>query len=528
MRLDAIRTYRYNVSVLEQMSYDEVTHIFVRINSGGTTLGSADLTLAQISSRWRGVTEDLDIFFRAMKRRSGDEIELDTGILIRTLSVMLSSRTRLNELFTGTRRDLTADELKAGWVRVKLGVQNAIDFLRHNCKIDRLSLLPTQYVLIPLAAYFDRFENLSPEQSRDLQRWVYMALIWSRYSGTSESSVDQDVAALSTPEPIAGMIRNIEDAVGRRPVTERELQNQRKNSPYMLMAYVLARYANAEDWFNGVQVGSGQLLEFHHIFPKDVLRDKYDLKAEARLIDQVANLAFLSQRANSRIRNKLPADYLPDIPKERLKAQSVPTDSALWTLETYETFVLERRKLLAMRINELLNTLSGQGRLWSAAPQEMLEARVNAIEHQMRDLIADCLVEARGAQAEELLPGDIRRGLKNRAAEYVQRNPSEAHKYDELAERLRLAQFSDYAKFILANWSLFQSVFGDEANFGRHNQAVVKARNAFAHNDSLSPADLMLAEAGLTWLEDSLSAALQLQEDAEDDEQDEEADSVAA
>jgi hypothetical protein len=63
------------------------------------------------------------------------------------------------------------------------------------------------------------------------------------------------------------MVQNIEDAVGRRPITERELQNQQKNSPIMVLTYVLARYAQADDWFNGIQVGGGQSLEFHHIFP---------------------------------------------------------------------------------------------------------------------------------------------------------------------------------------------------------------------------------------------------------------------
>jgi hypothetical protein len=109
----------------------------------------------------------------------------------------------------------------------------AISFLVHNCKIDRLALLPTNNVLIPLVAFFDRANGqVAGEDTRTLQRWVYMAMIWSRYSGTVETRLDQDVAALSKEQPIQNMIRNIEDVVGsRRPVTERELQDQRKILP---------------------------------------------------------------------------------------------------------------------------------------------------------------------------------------------------------------------------------------------------------------------------------------------------------
>jgi hypothetical protein len=136
-----------------------------------------------------------------------------------------------------------------------------------------------------------------------------------------ETAADQDVAALSKDLPIQQMIQNIEDKVGRRPVTERELREQRKNSPFMAMSYVLARNNQAQDWFNSVTIGGNQNLELHHIFPKEVLRESYDLRAHGRTVDQVANLAFLSRRANSRIRSKPPVEYLPSLDPHNLRAQ---------------------------------------------------------------------------------------------------------------------------------------------------------------------------------------------------------------
>ncbi len=521
-RLNNIKTYKYHVSVLEKLNYDEVTHIFVRINSGGTTLGSADLALAQISSRWRGVTQELSAYQDAVSKQ-GHGLELDTGILLRIMSVFLTGQTRLSDLFRGERQQITVTQLEGNWKSVKRALDEALAFLIGNCKIDRLDLLPTQYILIPLAAYFDRYgTRVTAQQARELQRWVYMALLWTRYSGSAETAADQDVAALSKVHPIQVMIQNIEDKVGRRPVTERELREQRKNSPFMLMAYVLVRSNHAQDWFNSVLIGSNQTLQIHHIFPKEVLRENYDLKADSRTVDQVANLAFLSQRANARIRSKPPFEYLPDVDPQNLRAQSVPLEPTLWTLEQFENFLLKRRTMLADAINQLLQSLTETPSLWPASDKQLLETRVDAIERQLRDLIGERLTENRGEHAWDLLPNDIRVAVSARVANYNRNNPFDTTKYDSFDSKLAMCQFSDYPKIIRINWVLFRDVFGDDANLTKHGKAVTDARNALKHNNELSRSDLALAEAGLVWLEECLRAAPS--GEAEGDEQNDDED----
>lgn len=505
-RLDNVKTYKYHVSVLEKLNYDEVTHIFVRINSGGTTLGSADLALAQISSRWRGVTQELSDYQNAHWKK-GNKLWIDTGILLRTLSVFLTGQTRLSQLFRGDRQQITVGELEAAWGDVKRAMDEAVAFLVGNCKMERLDLLPTQYVLIPLTAYFHRHgHEITARQARELQRWLYMALIWTRYSGSAETAADQDVAALAKDLPIQQMIQNIEDKVGRRPVTERELREQRKNSPFMVMSYVLARNNQAQDWFNSVTIGGNQNLELHHIFPKEVLRESYDLRADSRTVDQVANLAFLSRRANSRIRSKPPVEYLPSIDQHNLRAQYVPLEPSLWTLDRFEDFLLERRMLLADGINQLLQSLTEEPSLWPSSDIQMLETRVDVIERQLRDLIAERLEEARGEHALELLPAPIRSSLTERIAQKVRQNPFDAGRFDSLAGKLEACQFSDYPKIIRSNWSLFKDDFGDESLLTQHHKAVTEARNAIKHNNELSRSSRALAEAGLLWLEDCLRA----------------------
>ena len=98
-RLENIKQYQYHINVLVHMDYDEVTRIFVRTNSGGSKLSNADLALAQISSSWHGVTKEFEGYQAEFKKRSWG-LELDSGLLLRAMVVLLTNQTRFSRLFS--------------------------------------------------------------------------------------------------------------------------------------------------------------------------------------------------------------------------------------------------------------------------------------------------------------------------------------------------------------------------------------------------------------------------------------------
>lgn len=510
-QLDGIKKYTYHINVLSGLTYEEVTGIFVRINSGGTRLSNADLALAQISSRWRGVTEELDLF-QGEARKLG--WELDDSILLRVLSAMASNQATLSQFFkAGRSEELTEEKLREAWQRAKPAMRQAIHFIKQNCMIDRPSMLPTDYVIVPLAVFFDRHLQVTQQQARDLQRWLYTALIWARYSNSSETNLDQDIKALGDEQPIKRMIQNIEDKVGPgRRITEREMQDELSNSPFMVMAYVLARRNGAADWFHAVGIGEGQDLEYHHIFPKALLKNGYS----TRVVNQVANLAFLSQRANGKIAASQPATYLPTIELARLQAQYVPADSALWNLDRYEDFVRERRQLLANAINSLLASLMDEPAPWVSDMSKQLEARMGAAEQDLRELIALRLTANFGPRAwKRCVPSDIQDQVQQRIEQRIKRNPFEVDQYESLAQKLTHCNFGDYGKIIRSNWALFEDVFSDKTTFDRQMQATQDARNAFAHHRDLNEGEQQMAAGSLYWFEQCLRRAARSDEEME-------------
>ncbi len=502
-RLRGIREYRYRVIVLEEIAYDEVADIFVRINSGGTRLNNADLSLAQISSRWRGVSKELDDF---QQKAKGMGWELDDSILLRVLSAIATNQATLSQFFkAGRDEQLTETKLQEAWQRAKPAMTHAIQFIKQNCMIDRPDMLPTNYILVPLAVFFDRYHQVTQQQERALQRWLYMALLWSRYSTSSETNLDQDIKALGEEDPVGRMIQNIESKVGPgRRITERELQDELSNSPFMVMAYVLARRNSAKDWFHAINIGEGQDLEYHHIFPKALLRDRFS----GRVVNQVANLVFLSQRANARISASAPASYLPQIESVRLQTQYVPDNVALWGLDCYEDFVRERRTVLANAINDLLSSLMDEPAPWVSDTTKQIAARVGSVEQDLRGLIERRLIEHFGPYSwKQRVPDDIKRQVQHRVEQRIKNHPYEADMYESLAVKLSLCNFGDYGTIIKYNWDVFEDVFSNKAAFDRQMMAVQDGRNALAHARNMNEGEQHMAAGGLYWFEQCLRLA---------------------
>src|SRR5690606_10364541 len=96
-------------------------------------------------------------------------------------------------------------------------------------------------------------------------------------------------------------------------------------------------------------------LQFHHIFPKALLRRKGRAAREA---DDIANLAFISGKTNRQIGDREPTDYLSEFLEQgsvkAFQAQCIPCDRALLVSDAYESFLRERRRLVSERLNSFL------------------------------------------------------------------------------------------------------------------------------------------------------------------------------
>jgi len=353
-RLRGIRKYAYRMDVLERrLSYDEVTEIFVRVNSLGAKLRSSDLALAQITGKWRNSLKTFEAFQQQCGKTGFD---LDLGLYLKNLVVFTAGQSRF--LTVGNQR---LEALQAGWTESCRGMEFALNFLKNNAGIDSPALLSSSFMLIAIAYHgHKRNYELSPEESENLRYWVLVANAKGRYSrGSTETLLDQDLATLRDGGGAQEMIDRLRQQVGRLDIAPEELEGRNQRSALFKTMFLAFRAAGAKDWRSQVAIaldhsGSHHKLQFHHIFPKAVLKSGYT----GREADDIANLSFIAGKTNRQISDKAPKQYFPEmIQKSGLaafEAQCIPTEPSLLGIEGYKTFPQRRRAVVAQRLNQFL------------------------------------------------------------------------------------------------------------------------------------------------------------------------------
>lgn len=356
-RLRGIRKYVYRMDVLERkLSYDEVTEIFVRVNSLGAKLRSSDLALAQITAKWRGALKTFQGFQTQCEKAGFD---LDLGLHLKNLVAFATGQSRF--LTVGS---LPVETFQQAWKECVQGMEFALNFLKSNVGIDSPALLSSPFILVTLGYYgHKRRYQIAADEGQRMRHWVLVANAKGRYSrGSSETLLDQDLATVRQGGGADELLDRLRLQVGRLDVAQEELEGRNQRSALFKTMFLAFRAAGAKDWRSNLAIaldhrGSNHRLQFHHIFPKAVLKGAYT----GREADDIANLAFIGGRTNRQISDKAPAQYFPSIIEKSgsvaFEAQCIPTDPALLGPDAYRAFLAERRKAVSMRLNEFLRTI---------------------------------------------------------------------------------------------------------------------------------------------------------------------------
>ncbi|WP_315795727.1 DUF262 domain-containing protein [Bradyrhizobium sp. SZCCHNRI3043] len=354
-RLRGIRKYMYRMDVLERaLSYDEVTEIFVRVNSLGAKLRSSDLALAQITAKWQ---HSLQTFLDFQEQCAKLGFDVDLGLHLKNLVTFATGQSRF---LTVGKLDL--EKLQAGWKEAREGMQFAINFLKSNAGIDSPALLSSPFILITLAYFGLKADyKISSADEKELRRWVLLANAKGRYSrGSSETILDQDLATIRNGGKGPELIERLKQQVGRLDIAPEELEGRNQRSALFKTMFLAFRSKGAKDWRSNLAIsldhtGAQHQLQFHHIFPKKQLKGIH----ATREADDIANLAFIGGKTNRAISDKPPAQYLVPLIQQHgtalFDSQAIPTDARLLEIAGYKNFLAARRLKIAERLNEFLS-----------------------------------------------------------------------------------------------------------------------------------------------------------------------------
>lgn len=193
--------------------------------------------------------------------------------------------------------------------------------------------------------------------------WYVHSFLWGRYAGSTESIINQDLAAIEEQEgALDRLVEGLRQNRGDLTLHPSDFSGWSKGARFYPLLYLLTRTWGARDWGTGNELKQESLgkltgLQLHHIFPKSYLYDNNYPRPE---VNALANFTFLTQETNLEISARAPQEYFEEVEDKypgALESQWIPIDRDLWRVENYRGFLEARRELLAEAANQFLGEL---------------------------------------------------------------------------------------------------------------------------------------------------------------------------
>jgi hypothetical protein len=341
----------------EDKTVDVVVDIFNRVNSGGTKLSKGDLALAKICAAWPDARVEMKARLEKW-RGAGFNFRLEW--LLRNINTILTGEALFSAL-----KDTDTPTFQHGLGQAEKAVDILLNLIAARLGLDHDRVLGGPSAIPLMARYLtQRGGHLGDYRERDkLLYWYVNTFLWGRYAGSTESVLNQDLAAIEQVDGgLDRLIQLLRQNRGDLPLQPRDFIGWSIGARFYPLLYLLTRVGHAKDWDTGVELSNNLLgkfsrLQVHHIFPKALLYKHGYQRSE---VNALANFTFLTGETNLLVSDRNPTEYLEKFVRKQpgsVESHWVPMDRELWKVENYTAFLAARRELLAKAANEFLNSL---------------------------------------------------------------------------------------------------------------------------------------------------------------------------
>jgi hypothetical protein len=327
---------------------EDVAEIFSRLNTAGTKIRESDIVIALVAAKQQGwIRKNFDPFLKDLEAKGFD---FDPGVVVRTFAIVGHGSARLKDVPQSFWEQSAAFE--EHWEETKEAITSVVKNL-NEYGILSSDLLPSLNALIPVFVMRANFPQ-DFEFPKALN-WLLIATRDGRYSGSAITILDRDTKQINGKVSFHEAIEDMNKLLSANDVfTSDSFKEEYTDKFLRLILYLTLFDRKAKDWINqDVRIGfdkkdnrmnEGFKPEWHHIFPRKILRGSFD----DSLIDSIANIAVLNEKANRSFSAKFPLDYLKEysVKLERLAEQSVPANGLL-ELNRFEDFLKLRAEMLA-------------------------------------------------------------------------------------------------------------------------------------------------------------------------------------
>lgn len=410
------------------LNIDTVTEIFIRINQKGVVLSNADFVMSKIASdeehggnRMRKLIDyfcrlivDKDFnkhildndkafaaheYYKASQWMANGQDDLFVPDYIDMLRVSFTykfSRGKFSDLVallsgrnfeTRTYEDEIAEQ---SYLKLSDGLVNFVNqtnYQRFLMLVKSTGLISNKLISSKNSLNFSytlylklRNEGMAETETQHyVKRWLVMSLLIGRYSGSSESMIDEDIKQINE-KGIAAYLDQMEKThLGEGYwdfgiISDLETSSVNNNAYNIYLASQCNSNAVA---FLSKSMKISSLIEqrgdVHHIFPKNHLAEN---GFTPKQYNQVANFVYTEQATNIKVGKMAPNIYLAKVKDQvnqgvldistidkkqdlysNLLNNDIPTEVFNYTHLDYNSFLMARRKLMAKRIKQYYESL---------------------------------------------------------------------------------------------------------------------------------------------------------------------------
>ena len=349
------------IELAHTLDIDEVTEIFIRINSKGTALSQSDFVMSKMAADTAGgslMRKAVDYFCHLavrpefygnmirdkefgeskyaakigwLAKDNGDIYDPDYGDMLRVSFMHQFRRGKLADLVSLlSGRDFETKEFREDIIadsydRMDKGILNFANEYNFNQFV--LAIKGAGFVshkLLNSAMTLDFAYTLylilldAPEIPNDqikhyVQKWFVLSTLTSRYIGSPESQMDRDMRSIQDKGFLSFLADTEASALSETFWTvtlPQNLETSSVNSPAFNVFLAAQEHLNCNSLFmNGLKVGDLITIsgDIHHIFPRAYLRDK-GVNSKTKY-NQVANYIYLDPQVNKAISDAAPCEY---------------------------------------------------------------------------------------------------------------------------------------------------------------------------------------------------------------------------
>lgn len=332
--------------------FDRVLQIFVRINSGGTSLGYTDLLMSIISNSWQEARDKIDETLKSINSDYGFDIPKD---------IFLRGCLFLSDLkLTFKVENFDYDNV----VKIKNNFQEIVKYIKMACGIFKdfgysKENLRSNLIILPLAYffYFNKYSILDEADQKLILKWIQLSILNGVFGGQTTQYL----------EKLRSIIKN--NVNNTFPLAEIQKASLTINKYMTIEENILeefidkARYGTQNSWtiltmlYPSLAYGD-KIFHEDHIYPSSKL-SKEQLDNGGNF---VANLQLLESKKNIEKHDAMPEVWLrvycPKVNKtiSEYKSENFIPNIEL-TIENFDIYIQKRKENIKTAILESFNNI---------------------------------------------------------------------------------------------------------------------------------------------------------------------------